>query len=104
MIVKLDHISYSCAYGKEESIKASFEGYREIFREENIENLSIKSEFMSTQEKEHCLYMMVKEGDVPIEITSYPGCFSGRERLSLKEGKICRKSILFTIWHVIRLL
>ncbi len=88
MIVKLDHISYSCAFGEEESIKASFEGYQEIFCEENIENLSIKSEFMREKVKEHSLYMLVKEGDYPIEITSYPNSHSGSKRLSLEEGKI----------------
>lgn len=88
MIVKLDHISYSCAFGEEESVKASFEGYQELFCEETIENLSIKSEFMKDRAKEHCLYMLAKEGCCPIEITSYPNCCFGSERLSLEEGKI----------------
>ncbi len=89
MIVKLDHISYSCAYGEEETVKASFAGYEEIFREENIENLLIKSEFMQNQAKEHCLYMLSKEGCCPVEITSYPVSCSGRERLTLEEDAIC---------------
>ncbi len=88
MIVKLDHISYSCTFGEEESVKASFKGYQELFCEENIENLSIKSEFMQETAKEHCLYMLAKEGCYSIEITSYPDCCSGSERLTLEEGKI----------------
>lgn len=89
MIVKLDHISYSCAFGEEEKVKASFEGYQSFFCEERIENLPIKSEFMRGRAKEHGLYMMGKEGCCPIEITSYPECCPGKERLSLEEDAVC---------------
>ena len=88
MIVKFDHVSFSCVWGEETAVKNSFREYEEVFREENIENLSIKSEFMKSEAKKHHLYMLVKDGCYPIEITSYPACTAGRERLSIGSDEI----------------
>lgn len=80
MIVKFDHISYSCAFGEEEQTKALFPAYQEAFAEQDLENLSIKAEFLKEPAKRHNITMLRGEGFYPIEITSYPQCFAGADR------------------------
>lgn len=88
MIVKFDHISYSCAYAEEEQTKALFPGYQEAFAEKDLENLSIKAEFLKEPAKLHNITMLQADGGYPIEITAYPSCFQGAERYELQEQLI----------------
>ena len=70
MIVKFDHISYTCPIGEEDEFKKAYSDYKEAFCEKKIFNLDTKMEFMKLDTREHDLYMMTKEGSYPIELTS----------------------------------
>lgn len=86
MIVKFDHVSYSCSYEQEEQTKASFEGYEEVFCEKELKNLPIKKEFLKLPAESHNIIMLQKEEAVPIEITAYPECPKGKEKLVVGAG------------------
>lgn len=81
MIVKFDHISFTCPIGDEEKAMKSFSGYNRAFCENNVVNLDIKKEFMGLDTNMHDLYMLTKEDGYPIEITSYSQCVEGKNRL-----------------------
>lgn len=88
MIVKFDHVSYTCAIGKEDEFKKSFSEYKEAFYEKKIPNLDIKMEFMKLATSQHDLYMMIGEGSYPVEITSYPECVEGKNRLMVNSDEL----------------
>lgn len=83
MIVKFDHISYTCPIGEEDKVINSLSGYAQDFCENNVPNLEIKAEFMKMDTRMHDLYMLTKESGYPIEITSYSQCTEGKNRLTV---------------------
>lgn len=88
MIVKFDHVSYSCDMSKEESVKAGFSGYSKIFEEVKLLNLEIKKEFLKLQAETHNISLLQKEGAYPIEITAYPCCFEGTSKMEVDGEQI----------------
>lgn len=88
MIVKFDHISYSCILEEEEAVKTSLSGYEEVFAEKDLMNLPIKKEFLKLPAKIHNITMLQNPQSLPIEITAYPECVKGEERLSLTDEGI----------------
>ncbi len=80
MIIKFDHLSYSCSYEEEEKIISKFcdngGGYTIQFREQ-VKNLPIKDQIMQNTCDMHGLVMLqpvdqkIFHAPVPIEITSY---------------------------------
>lgn len=76
MIVKFDHISYSCALSQENNIRNLFSGYEVQFHEIGLENLSMKRAYMRDVQEEHNIMLLQKKGSYPIEITAYQTCHS----------------------------
>ena len=92
MIVKFDHISFTCFLGDEEAAMKEFAGYEQAFCENNVVNLDIKKDFLELDSHMHDLYMLTKEGGYPIEITSYNQCTEGKNRLHVSGGEFVIKS------------
>lgn len=96
MIIKFDHLSYSCSYEEEERMISKFcsasGGYKFQFREQ-IENLPIKNRILQNVCDMHNLVMLQPinqhnfQVSVPIEITSYPKV-SGYAAYGLSDGMI----------------
>ena len=71
MVLKVDHISYSCST-KKEAEESLPEGYEEEFIETDIPNIQCKKELLHYDNPVHTLRMMKRQkGGVPIEITEY---------------------------------
>lgn len=94
MIVKFDHLSYSCSEEEEECVIKEFcstGDYRLQFSEK-IKNVKIKTELMQHPSEFHGLTMLqptdkCETANIPIEITSYPKV-KGYSPYNLKEGII----------------
>ena len=77
MIVKFDHVSYSCALGEEEKVRGMFEGYHTEFHEVDLKNMPMKFPYMHTRQEKHNIMLLSKADSYPVEITAYVIC---RER------------------------
>lgn len=86
MILKFDHISYSCKQECENNV--SFETYNEVFCEKNLLNLQIKKELLECESKHHTIKMLNSSENYPIEITSYPNCNQNGRKYELINGEI----------------
>lgn len=96
MIIKFDHLSYSCGYEEEEKMISRFcdagGGYTIQFKE-RVKNLPIKDEIMQNACDMHGMVMLQPADQthfhtsVPIEITSYPKV-SGYSAYNLGVGRI----------------
>lgn len=94
MIIKLDHLSYSCSEEKEESVLKEFcnTGNYRIQFHEKIKNAKIKENMMQHPSEFHGLTMLQPTNknetvNIPIEITSYPKV-KGDSPYMLKNGVI----------------
>lgn len=74
MIVKFDHISYSCSLLKEESARQLFSEYETVFHEKDLPNLAMKYPYMRKEQTTHNIMLLQKAGSYPIEITAYEAC------------------------------
>lgn len=74
MIVKFDHISYSCALCDEEKTQQMFEGYEAQFHEVDLKNMPMKYKYMHKEQEKHNIMLLTKEGSYPVEITAYESC------------------------------
>lgn len=94
MIIKFDHLSYSCSEKEEESVIKEFcnsGSYRVQFHEK-IKNVKIKENMMQYPSEFHGLTMLQptnknETANFPIEITSYPKV-RGDSPYILKNGVI----------------
>ena len=108
MIIKFDHLSYSCSFKEEEDIVKRFCGtgcYTVQFKE-SIKNIPVKMQLMQNVNDTHGLTMLQPVGGnssqvyLPVEITSYSKV-SGCSAYSLIDGIIefktvnLKESILF---------
>lgn len=86
MILKLDHISFSC--DKEKDYRASIpQGYREVFAETGLPNTECKRRFLSDWQDVHNIIMLQSESGIPIEVTQYR-TVSGEGRMGLYQNEI----------------
>lgn len=94
MIIKFDHVSYSCSYENETKAIDHFiqmDAYKVMFKETSLKNISCKKNLMQRPHYEHHLTFLQPlqayycparmnqleyegGGILPIEITSYPQC------------------------------
>lgn len=85
MILKLDHVSYSCTYEEEKEILKQFEGYKEVFFESNLINIDAKKTMMKHFCKYHNIRMLEKDSFIPIELTTYKSCEGNNNAIELKK-------------------
>lgn len=74
MLIKIDHISYSCRTKDIETVREkTFHDYRIKFRE-SLDNISAKRRYLASWHNRHELIMLFKEGEFPVELTAYESC------------------------------
>lgn len=74
MILKFDHIAFSCRRSELTNVFQRFSGYEQVFFEKNLLNIAAKKKLLSDEalmDHDIVLLQSVKTGDVPIEITAY---------------------------------
>ena len=92
MIVKFDHISYSCSLEQEKAICNLFEDYEVQFHEVELDNLPMKQAYMREVQKKHNIMMLQKQRCYPIEITAYEKCFE--RNLNVKEKYVLCNDVI----------
>jgi hypothetical protein len=89
MILKFDHISYSCDATTDVSQHVPAH-YKEIFRETDLDNIPCKIKYLQFNSSKHNIFMYESKNDdgadLPIEITQYPQIAVGSTPLRL-EGR-----------------
>ncbi|MBQ3035476.1 MAG: hypothetical protein IJD31_00970 [Lachnospiraceae bacterium] len=76
MIVKFDHISFSCTLEEEKEVRDLFKNYEIVFHEEKLRNSVIKKDYMRAEQELHNIMLLNSQDEYPIEITAYPKCIS----------------------------
>lgn len=74
MILKFDHIAFSCRRSELTNVLQRFSDYEQVFFEKNVLNIAAKKKLLSDEalmDHDIVLLQSVKTGDVPIEITAY---------------------------------
>lgn len=71
MILKFDHIAFSCDKKAINDFLKLIDGYETVFYEEGIENPRIKEALMASFQNNHTIALMEKQDNLPIEITAY---------------------------------
>lgn len=71
MIIKFDHIAYSCEKGEMQRYKSTLDGYHEVFHYSSVENIEIKFGLMQNRLADHDIALFEKENSIPIEVTGY---------------------------------
>lgn len=71
MIVKLDHIAYSCLREEIDIVCDRFQGYHQVFREQDLPNPEIKRQLMQKWSAVHDIVLLNKTSEFPVEITAY---------------------------------
>lgn len=74
MIVKFDHISFSCTLEEEKEVRDLFKNYEIVFHEEKLRNSVIKKDYMCAEQELHNITLLNAQDEYPIEITAYPKC------------------------------
>lgn len=92
MILKFDHMAFACRYDEIELVKQSCEGYAEIFYERNIVNLPVKRKLMDSDQDDHDIVLMEREGFLPVEITAYKNVRNVRSRYSISKRLVTVKT------------
>lgn len=92
MLIKIDHVSYSCDGQFDYKIFYDM-GYDTEFCEERLENIECKKNLLKYKAELHNIYMLTKEDRIPIEITMYDRVDKIDTGLSLNgntlEWKVC---------------
>lgn len=86
MIIKFDHISYSCRIGEEPG--GLLDGFVQEFSERKLPNIAAKSSFMQEVSAYHDISLYRCEGKYPIEITAYPKCSGENEKYRVSDDAI----------------
>lgn len=91
MILKFDHISYSCS--SELDVKNNVPAhYTEAFRNMELDNIPCKMKYLKFKSPKHNIIMLVpkafQSAGIAIEVTQYPKVVHGVENLSFKEYTI----------------
>lgn len=71
MILKFDHIAYSCTRNEFEEIMKLFRDYSQVFLDRNLSNLDIKHSFMKYWCDTHDISLLISDYCLPVEITAY---------------------------------
>lgn len=71
MLIKIDHVCYTCARENDKSIIDANPSYKVLFKETDLENLDIKQGMSCCENKVHDIVYLEAKGKIPIEITEY---------------------------------
>ncbi|MCM1213723.1 MAG: hypothetical protein NC331_00485 [Lachnospiraceae bacterium] len=87
MIMKFDHISFSCERKSVRSV-SSISGYELQFQNFNLRNIDCKKIFFREPQQGHDIYLYEKVQDVPVEITAYDTCFQGEDSMDVENSTV----------------
>lgn len=71
MILKFDHIAFSCIKAELHETITQFWGYEPVFIEYDLPNLLIKEKLMLHKENTHDIALLRHKEKLPVEITAY---------------------------------
>jgi hypothetical protein len=103
MILKFDHISYSCTYFEEDKVLNSFSEYNVIFSQKQLFNIGGKSHFFKNAQNLHNITLLNAECRIPIEITAYSKCIGGDACLEVDRNENIIKLMTSDINETIKL-
>lgn len=83
MILKFDHISYSCKL--DDNTDALLTGYTQAFSEKALPNIEAKKTFLKKQDTVHDIALYHCEGKYPIEVTAYPNCSGANKKFEMND-------------------
>jgi len=86
MILKFDHISYSCKLDDKHA--ALIEGYTQDFCEKGLPNIEAKAPFLENQDAIHDIALYHCDEKYPIEITAYPNCTGVNKKYDMNDAFI----------------
>lgn len=86
MIIKFDHISFSCRL--DEPTDEIVKGYTQEFIERNLPNIRAKSSFLQDNPAYHDISLYQCQGKYPIEITAYPRCIGENKKYQVLDDEI----------------
>lgn len=86
MILKFDHISFSCAL--QDKTDWLVEGYTQAFCEKELPNIEAKRRFLKQQAAMHDIALYHCEDKYPIEITAYPVCVGHNTKYDIGDDVI----------------
>lgn len=86
MIIKFDHISYSCK--TEESVEWLVGNYIQEFKETHLPNIEAKCAFLQKYEPFHDIALYNCHGKYPIEVTAYPECMGENKKFDISDEVI----------------
>lgn len=88
MILKVDHVSFSCPLDYQYA-KVLPPGFHVDFIEEDLENIPCKLPFLHRKQDAHTIIFLKYENSVPIEITQYKQCSNVGTNIELRDGRYC---------------
>ncbi len=88
MLVKFDHIAYTCRKDEIEQIRKQYIGYTEVFREIGVPNLAIKKQLMIKWKDDHDIVFMEKKDAFPIEITAYDDVEDSKVKYDIQDHSL----------------
>ncbi len=71
MLIKFDHIAYTCLKREMDSCLLKCDDYKTVFREQGIPNLTIKQPLMDLWQADHDIALYESEKRMPVEMTAY---------------------------------
>lgn len=77
MILKLDHIAYSCDKNEISDVLKCFIQYEKVFYEKRLPNLINKYELLANWSHDHDIILLNCNDKIPIEITAYDSTNKG---------------------------
>ena len=91
MILKFDHISYSC-HSESEAAGHIPVHYTEAFRDMELANISCKMKYLKFKSQKHNIIMFIPDSPemsgIPIEVTQYPKVFHTTPFLHFRDNVI----------------
>lgn len=102
MILKFDHISYSCEYSQEKQLFSRgglFENYKIKFVERDLPNVQGKLSLLNCMWPVHDILFCECDGCIPVEVVLYKSCFKGNSCLKLQNNiiHVCTSKVSKTI-------
>lgn len=88
MIIKFDHIAYSCKKSEIQRYKSTLDGYREVFHYLAAVNIEIKFGLMQNRLADHDIVLFEKENSIPIEVTGYDYVGEGKKHYETSNNVI----------------
>lgn len=88
MILKVDHVSFSCPTDYQYT-EVMPPGFHVDFIEKDLENIPCKFPFLYKRQDTHTIIFLKYEDSAPIEVTQYKHCSNVETNIELRDGRYC---------------